>query len=72
MNIAISQDGFPQTIAELEQQLYPSTQFPVTVWLGGAQYQFSIWQGQQLPDPQLASSVGLADAKYRLAVREVT
>ena len=38
----------------MEQDLYPGTQFPVQVWVGGHSYQFSIWQGEQLPDQLIA------------------
>ena len=47
--------AYRSSLAQLEEDLHhQQTQFPVSIELAGQQYQFSIWQGQQLPDTLLA------------------
>ena len=47
---------YAESLQEIDQSPNhaPHTQFPVLVGLGGQQYQFAIWKGQQLPDQLLA------------------
>ena len=45
-------------LEHLELDLQGTTEFPVTIWLGGQPYEFSIWAGEQLPDQLLAYDCG--------------
>ena len=49
-------DWYQDSLRQIEQALYgpPRVQFPVQIELGGQEYQFPIWQGEQLPDRLLA------------------
>ena len=57
MTTAATTDGwYADSLQQMEQALYgpPEVQFPVQVDLGGKQYHFAVWQGEQLPDRLLA------------------
>ena len=47
---------YADRLQQMEQVLYgpPHVEFPVQVELHGRQYQFAIWQGEQLPEQLLA------------------